>query len=995
MTLERFLNASLDALQKEAETAIAACLPGVATHRTCTPPRSPHGSLRDCYPLLVNSDTSWRSVCAGHTMTSLEESRVLSTLLLSPRRAAELVAEVIELGELRSKTPSSQLDSSKSHQSQQQRFAIWHDVYQLINCALNDIAVCNLLHLLSRTNIVKFSLRRRFSGWVDRFLFGLLRRVLSVRTPVTVYRPIHSTPPPSEKPSALSESSPVCGKLSSLSPGCSQASCLNQATGECQLVRLCLTYFVGLLFRVWASMCYILDEPNPFFEANRRRHERSTCEDIKICCFCCCCGTDHDRTRIDCRYHGAGKGAVLGNILNTFFPKASVAFPLPASGSVEDQPPVFGMRSLLLPGLLMLWRDPRFPFIFPAEYAQSFDSLVHFLHRHELQLLRRQQHEATRRSLGVTVSQRHASSSSGGLWNDPGRGGALHEKWQTPEARSKALAMLALLLSGETLLQGRLESLQQLFKGGFEGSTGELSAGGCMRRQTKDEEPMSGFFLETLAREYATISGDAVVDTIDRAAKVLAHYHASLFLRSLGPSRLPRQLGSDVATHIGQHLASSLLKEHEASRLYSRAREAATDFVASVCRWLWGSDVKTKSRSSSGGAASSPDKKGVDWSDTAVPGTDNEDDCGVWLWQFGSAVNGFCMASSDVDVCVLLKGEETPETEEEEELNRQRSTSLFSESGSGLKQKEEDTKRRMLSWHRHETEFSSAERAVRLLGEIVDGIRLAQNVEEDILEELETGLGTWGGKMSTAAARLYAERKSHEESHQPCLKVVGVEPISRARVPICRIEFLCGVWSEPFSSSSSESLRQGLTSAASTACTSFSLQPSESNALPSSDSESDTCLSTALESSGSVASSTAARHAGVSPDSVCLGLAASGTPGSWSWQVVKVEVSFGNRLAILNTRYISCLAAQKPVGFALAATVKLWASRRGIANAYKGYLSSYTWLLLAFHFLACREKPVIQNLLRPPPAMLHWVRQTRKRQRAPPCPSDAVGLVLL
>ncbi|PHJ23849.1 poly cid1 family protein [Cystoisospora suis] len=958
--LQRFLKASLQVLQEEAERVIPMLLPGASRTGTWKS-RPSQVSLQDSYPLLVNPASIRKSVYVGYTMTPSEESRVLPALLLSPRRAAQLVEEVTELGQLKSK----QRGSSRRSQRLGERFSTWHAVYRLINWELNDIAICNVLHLLSKTNSVKYALRYRFSTWVDRLLSALLRRILDVCTPVSLHQQTHATQPAPEIIAAACESSLVFGKTLTASLGCSATSHSSIETSEYLLPRLCLTYFCGLLFRIWAPIYQLLDDPNAFPTIAPRREVHINHEDITACCTCCSCAFDRALRRPACPYHSAGKRVVLGKFLKKLFDDTGFLSPISSQCSVDAQLRPFGMRSLLLPSLLMVWRDPRFPFIFPAQYAQSFDSLIHFLHRYELLLLRCQHRRSIGNFLGFPFPQEPSAPIRGeGLKNDASRQGIFDKKWDSSQASPKITALLWVLQAGEGLRQGSLQSLQQQFMEGFRSDTGELKTHG-RSPETKSGAPVYGTFQDTLIRECGERWGHSAAGCVPGAGKALRYYHASALLQSFGAARLPRNLGTDDVTKpIGQYVARSLLDEVAASRRYDEARAAATDFVASVSRWVWGRDVKTRSRGASGDIDTAPEGKDVNGSSSTVRDSDDdEDDCGVWLWQFGSAVNGFCTAGSDVDICVLLGGEE---------LRRQQCTSFLSRSGEA--QRKEDLRKFMLSWHEHETEFSEAEGAVRLLGEVFDGIRLAQNVEDDIVGEWQEEKGACSTDDSKAAARRLAHGQTAEKSHQPRLKIVAVEPISWARVPICRIEFLYGTWSDLSSSPSSCVHAEQNAVLTSSGIRSSSQILSESNILQSSDSDIGTSVSTASQSPTSTFFSTPdlSQYDAESRDPP-----ASRTRRGWSWKVVKVEVSFSNRLGILNTRYISCLAGQKPLGFALAASVKLWASRRGIANAYKGYLSPYAWLLLAFHFLACREKPIIINLLRPPPSVLEWANMER------------------
>ncbi|CBZ51191.1 conserved hypothetical protein [Neospora caninum Liverpool] len=513
------------------------------------------------------------------------------------------------------------------------------------------------------------------------------------------------------------------------------------------------------------------------------------------------------------------------------------------------------MKSLLLPGLLMVWRDPRFPVVFPTEFLQSFDSLIHYTHREELQVLRRQQRQATARFLGSQTWSSLGNASAAGNC-----GGTA----STGRSTILKLGVMSLFLQAEHAFKRGDKSMETTLGG-------EL---GC------NDGATVRFPDATAETRYL----DVARTVTSSAAEALRPFHAASLLRRYGSSRLPRRLNSETAKEISEALSAVLDEEFEVSAQMNAARETATDFVASVCRWLWGSQPHTT------GSRREKTQEDSNMRD-GKPLCPEEDGSGVWVWQFGSCVNGFCTVASDVDICVLLAGSAT---------QLRRVSGGLADIGisaceeANLKNQLDEV---MVSWHGHDTEYGQAEKAVRLLGEVLERIRIAQSLDENFESgnegEEEEGEGP------PPASEESSERKNE---HPSCLKVVGIETIHQARVPICRIDFLYGTFARSLSTSRRK--------------------------------------------------------------------------GTWSWQPVKAEVSFSNRLAILNSRYICRLAAQTPLSFTLAAAVKVWAQRRGIANAYRGYFSSYTWLLMAFHFLACRERPLIHNLLCPLPQMLKRVMST-------------------
>ncbi|ESS33943.1 hypothetical protein TGVEG_290590 [Toxoplasma gondii VEG] len=877
--------AALDLLQREATTALScdpdgSILAEYAASRSVSSYAVSHPYLVKLPHSMGGGNAEERNSLYGHngmhgSALPLSESQQLhldKKLLLSQDRASQLSQELLRQTNVEHASKANEMPVTSANQDNSsgrvlygkqtggrggKRLQSWHDVLFLINWDLNDVAVCNLLHLFSRSNPVKQVLRRCFSVSVDRFLFALLRRVLTVPTPACFHG------------KQAGEQNGFSGSVQVTNPSFRPPVTLPHTSEkeafQLDLVRCCLSSFCHLLFRTWASLAMTLEDPAPLLSKSRnstRSHQEDSLGNegsSRFCCACCVCSRAALTQRLFCSIHSHG-GRALWNVVSKspglgghcFFPRSIKA-------SEEVSGVFLGMKSLLLPGLLMVWRDPRFPYVFPTEFLQSFDSLIHYTHREELHILRRQQRQATARFLNSQTWSSSGNTAAGAYGGTEMIGCSTTLK----------LGVMSLFLQAEhALKRGDIENMEKAL-GGEQHECADGKAAG-VASATNDMRYL-----------------DLAKSITSSVAEALRPFHAAMLLRRFGPSRLPRRLYSEPAKVISEELGAILHEEYEVSGHLNEARDAATDFVANVCRWLWGSRMETNEtrREQDRPHERFKAQEGSNRKDT-LP-CPEDDESGVWVWQFGSCVNGFSTRVSDVDICVLLAGNAA---------QLRGGSSGFAERGTRTPDEVDVQKHLheiMLSWHGHDTEYGQAEKAVRLLGEVLERIKIAQNFDEDFESQDEQGKA--GSVGQTPASE---EPSDDKDAWQPRLKMDGIEIVPHARVPICRIDFLYGTFARTPSSTGQD---------------------------------------------------------------------------SWSWQHVKTEVSFSNRLAILNSRYICRLAAQTPLSFTLAAAVKVWAQRRGLANAYRGYFSSYTWLLMAFHFLACREQPLIHNLLSPLPRMLKRV----------------------
>lgn len=77
---------------------------------------------------------------------------------------------------------------------------------------------------------------------------------------------------------------------------------------------------------------------------------------------------------------------------------------------------------------------------------------------------------------------------------------------------------------------------------------------------------------------------------------------------------------------------------------------------------------------------------------------------------------------------------------------------------------------------------------------------------------------------------------------------------------------------------------------------------------------------------------------------------------------IPVDLSLNNALALRNTELIATYVDIDPRVKTVALAVKHWALQRGLANAFKGTLSSYAWTLLVLRHLQSIDAPIVPNL---------------------------------
>ncbi|DAC17762.1 MAG TPA: hypothetical protein HA276_03250, partial [Candidatus Poseidoniaceae archaeon] len=77
---------------------------------------------------------------------------------------------------------------------------------------------------------------------------------------------------------------------------------------------------------------------------------------------------------------------------------------------------------------------------------------------------------------------------------------------------------------------------------------------------------------------------------------------------------------------------------------------------------------------------------------------------------------------------------------------------------------------------------------------------------------------------------------------------------------------------------------------------------------------------------------------------------------------IPVDLSLNNALALRNTELIAAYVNLDPRVKTIALAVKHWALQRGLANAFRGTLSSYAWTLLVLRHLQAVDAPIVPNL---------------------------------
>ena len=77
---------------------------------------------------------------------------------------------------------------------------------------------------------------------------------------------------------------------------------------------------------------------------------------------------------------------------------------------------------------------------------------------------------------------------------------------------------------------------------------------------------------------------------------------------------------------------------------------------------------------------------------------------------------------------------------------------------------------------------------------------------------------------------------------------------------------------------------------------------------------------------------------------------------------IPVDLSLNNALALRNTELISAYVNIDPRVTTVALAVKHWALQRGLANAFRGTLSSYAWTLLVLRHLQSVDAPIVPNI---------------------------------
>ena len=91
--------------------------------------------------------------------------------------------------------------------------------------------------------------------------------------------------------------------------------------------------------------------------------------------------------------------------------------------------------------------------------------------------------------------------------------------------------------------------------------------------------------------------------------------------------------------------------------------------------------------------------------------------------------------------------------------------------------------------------------------------------------------------------------------------------------------------------------------------------------------------------------------------------------------LVDVDLSFGNRLVVFNTRLLETYAQLAPAVRPLVFAVKAWAKARDVVGAVGSNLSSYALVLMVLHFLQARARllPALQH----PGMMRDWSAHVR------------------
>ena len=81
---------------------------------------------------------------------------------------------------------------------------------------------------------------------------------------------------------------------------------------------------------------------------------------------------------------------------------------------------------------------------------------------------------------------------------------------------------------------------------------------------------------------------------------------------------------------------------------------------------------------------------------------------------------------------------------------------------------------------------------------------------------------------------------------------------------------------------------------------------------------------------------------------------------------IQCDVSFGNDLAVENSRLLHAYMRADPRARPLALVLSAWGKARGVVGATEGGLTSYALLLMLLGFLQCHDPPVLP-CLQPPP----------------------------
>ena len=110
-----------------------------------------------------------------------------------------------------------------------------------------------------------------------------------------------------------------------------------------------------------------------------------------------------------------------------------------------------------------------------------------------------------------------------------------------------------------------------------------------------------------------------------------------------------------------------------------------------------------------------------------------------------------------------------------------------------------------------------------------------------------------------------------------------------------------------------------------------------------------------------------------SPESTSVGVPVGGGEGGSvaAPPTMECDICVEHELVLRNTSLLQAYAQLDPRVVPLIITIKIWAKKAGVAEAFKGTLSSYAWVLLAIFYLQQTTPPVLP-VLQAPELLVKW-----------------------